>query len=220
MCGRFTQDIDDDDLEMLYGVDASAVPSLTTRWNGAPTQDFALCRVGRSGVREAAVHRWGLIPAWARDSKIGARLINARAESVDTKPSFRNALRNRRCLVPARGWFEWQRVGGTKRPWWISLRNDLFSFAGLWDVWDRDGEAIWSFTILTCPATDLLQPIHHRQPSIIPKDRYEEWLGPGPVSPDLLTVVRRPRTGPFNTRRVGPQVNSVTNDRPEILQAV
>ncbi len=220
MCGRFTQDLDGDDLETLYELNARDLPVLVARWNGAPTQEFALCRVASSGLREVALHRWGLVPAWAKDSKIGARLINARSESVDIKPSFRNALRHRRCLVPASGWFEWQKVGNEKRPWWISLGDDPFSFAGLWEMWDRGGGPIWSFTILTCPATGSLQAIHHRQPSIVPRDRYDEWLEPGPPRSGILDAVRRPRAGPFSMRRVGPQVNNVRNDRPEILRRV
>ncbi len=218
MCGRFTQDVDEDDLEGLFDINAREVPAVARRWNGAPTQEFALCRLNPSGLREVAVHRWGLIPAWARDSKIGARLINARSESVDSKPSFRSALRHRRCLVPATGWFEWQKVGGAKQPWWISLGGQPFSFAGLWEVWDKGSGPIWSFTILTCPAAESLQAIHHRQPSIVPRERYEEWLEPGPVRPNVLDLVRTPRAGPFDTRRVGTEVNNARNDRPEILR--
>lgn len=220
MCGRFTQDIEDEDIESLYDINALELPSLAKRWNGAPTQTFAVCRSSPSGAREVAIHRWGLIPAWARDAKFGARLINARSESVDSKPSFRNAFRRRRCLVPANGWFEWQRAGGAKQPWWITRAGGPFSFAGLWEVWNRGSGPVWSFTILTCPATESLRAIHHRQPSIIPKERYGDWLGPGPPDRGLLDLVRTPRAGPFDVRRVGPEVNSVRNDRPEILRAV
>ena len=220
MCGRFTQDIDEDDLESLYDINALDMPALTRRWNGAPTQEFALCRSSSSGLREVARHRWGLIPAWARDIKIGARLINARSETVDSKPSFRSAYRHRRCLVPANGWFEWQRVGDTKQPWWISLGREPFSFAGLWEVWDKGSGPVRSFTILTCPASKSLHEIHHRQPAIIPRDSYDEWIRPGPPHPGLLDLVREPLDGPFEARRVGTEVNNVRNDRPEILQPV
>ncbi len=221
MCGRFTQDLDDDDLDDLYELNSRpAAAELKSRWNGAPTQEFALCRTGPSGHRELAAHRWGLIPSWARDPKIGARLINARSESVDSKPSFRNAYRHRRCLVPANGWFEWQRIGAAKQPWWISVGGEPFSFAGLWEVWNKGAGPVWSFTILTCPATEALSEIHHRQPAIIPRDRYEEWVGAGPPHPRLLDLVRTPRAGPFDCRRVSTDVNNPRNDHPDILRAI
>ena len=220
MCGRFTQDIDDDDLDDLYELDARTEQTeFKARWNGAPTQQFVLCRTDPSGRRELAVHRWGLIPSWARDPKIGARLINARSESVNSKPSFRDAFRRRRCLVPANGWFEWQRAGGAKQPWWISLGGEPFSFAGLWEVWNKGADPVWSFTILTCPATDALKEIHDRQPAIIPKESYDDWLRPGSPGPALLDLVRTPRAGPFDCRRVGTLVNNPRNDNPDILQA-
>ena len=169
MCGRFTQDLDEEELIDLYDLD-SAEPrqALRSRWNGAPTQEFALCRMDHTGRRVLAQHRWGLVPPWARDPKIGARLINARSESADSKPSFRSAFRRRRCLIPANGWFEWRAAAGVKQPWWISLEGGPFSFAGLWEAWDKGGGPMYSFTILTCPATESLKAIHDRQPSIIP----------------------------------------------------
>ena len=221
MCGRFTQDIDDGDLDDLYGLHfAEAAPGLASRWNGAPTQQFALCRATPDGERELAVHRWGLVPAWAKDLKIGARMINARSETVDSKPSFRSAYKRRRCLVPANGWFEWQREGAAKQPWWISQGGEPFSFAGLWEIWNKGGGPVWSFTILTCPASDALRHVHHRQPSIVPRGRYEEWLNPASPSQSLLDLVRVPLKGPFDCRRVSTAVNSPRNDRPEILEPV
>lgn len=219
MCGRFTQDLDEDSLDDLYELNASPVPSdFRTRWNGAPTQEFVVCRTGPAGQRELAVHRWGLVPSWARDPKFGARMINARSETVTSKPSFRVAIRKRRCLVPATGWFEWQRANGKKVPWSISYRGQPFSFAGLWEYWNRGERPIWSFTILTCPASDALNSIHHRQPAIIPRHQYRAWLAPGPPGPALLDLVRTPRAGPFECTRVTPAVNNPRNDFPEILR--
>ena len=221
MCGRFTQDLDEEELVDLYDLDlAEPGQEVRSRWNGAPTQEFALCRTDHAGHRVLARHRWGLIPAWARDPKIGARLINARSESADTKPSFRTAFRRRRCLVPANGWFEWQPAEGFKRPWWISLGRRPFSFAGLWEVWDKGGGAVYSFTVLTCPATESLRAIHDRQPSIIPPDRYQEWLDPGTQHPRLLELARSSCAGPFDCRPVSREVNNPRNDFPEILDPV
>ena len=218
MCGRFTQDVDGDDLVELYELDPSPPHhELRRRWNGAPTQSFAVCRTDLFGQRVLAEQRWGLIPAWARDAKIGARLINARSETADSKPAFRTAFRRRRCLVPANGWFEWQTVGTRKHPWWISQSGDLFSFAGLWETWDRGGGRVDSFTVLTCPAAESLQWLHHRQPAIIPRDRYAEWLDPGAPLASLLKLVRSPQPGPFDCRQVGTAVNNARNDFPELL---
>lgn len=221
MCGRFTQDVDGDDLVDLYELDSlSPQVELRKRWNGAPTQSFAVCRTGLDGQRELAAQRWGLVPAWSRDAKIGARLINARSETVDSKPAFRGAFRQRRCLVPANGWFEWQNDGSRKQPWWISRGGELFSFAGLWETWDRGGGRIDSFTVVTCRAGPAMQWLHHRQPAIIPRDRYREWLDPATREPELLALARTPLPGPFDCRRVGPEVNSARNDFPELLAAV
>ena len=219
MCGRFTQDLDGDDLADLYGLDAAETqPEFRSRWNGAPTQDFVLCRADSDGRRTLAVHRWGLIPAWARDPKIGTRLINGRAETISSKPSFRGAIRHRRCLIPATGWFEWQRKATAKQPWWISLGGRPFSFAGLWEVWDRGDGPIASFTIVTCPAARSLAEIHDRQPAILPVERYQEWLERSTPLSRLLALAQTPHTGPFQCLRVRSDVNNPRNDYPEILR--
>lgn len=221
MCGRFTQDFTDEHLDSLFELeDAAPHPEIQSRWNGAPTQDFAVCRTDGDGCRVLAVHRWGLVPAWARDPKIGARLINARAETVASKPSFQSAFRRRRCLVPTNGWFEWQRTGAGKQPWWISLGGEPFSFAGMWETWARGGAAISTFTILTCPAAESLGAIHHRQPAIVPRQRYREWLDPRAPLPMLEALVQVPYAGPFACRRVGNAANSARNDYPELLRPV
>ena len=221
MCGRFTQDVDGDGLVDLYDLGSfSPRFELRKRWNGAPTQVFTVCRTGPDGQRELVAQRWGLVPAWSRDAKIGARLINARSETVDSKPAFRSAFRQRRCLVPANGWFEWQNDGSRKQPWWISRGGALFSFAGLWETWDRGGGRIDSFTVVTCRAGPSMQWLHHRQPAIIPRERYCEWLDPAAREPELLALVQTPLPGPFDCRRVGAEVNSARNDFPGLLAAV
>ena len=221
MCGRFTQDVDEDDLVDLYDLDAGReIATVRSRWNGAPTQSFAVCRADSSGGRALGSHRWGLVPAWARDLKIGARLINARSETVDSKPAFRTAFRHRRCLVPATGWFEWQKSASGKQPWWISFGGEPFSFAGLWEIWDRGDGPVHSFTILTCPSSPSLRWLHARQPAIVPRTRYGEWLDPASRHPPLLEMARTPHAGPFDRRRVSKAVNYVRNDSPGILRPV
>ncbi len=215
MCGRFTQDLDDEVLVDLYGLEEDGAGiEAGRRWNGAPTQTFALCRLHPSGQRELALHRWGLVPPWARDPKIGSRMINARSETVDSKPSFRSAFRRRRCLVPANGWFEWQRTSRGKQPWWIAAEGGPFSFAGLWEYWNRGGDPLTTFTVLTCPASEEIRDIHHRQPAVVPRDMYRTWLDPTMNLGALLDLVRTPYEGPFERWRVSSAVNSVRNDQP------
>ncbi len=145
-------------------------------------------------------------------------LNNARAETVHTKASFGAAFRSRRCLVPANGWFEWQRTGHGKQPYFLALPDELpLSFAALWERWDKDGESLESFTIITTKASPELADIHHRQPAIIDPDRFDAWLDPeAPVS-RLLDLVREPRASPYERRAVSTRVNRVGNDDPDIL---
>ncbi len=221
MCGRLTQDIDGEDLTDLYGLDESGIATAPKRrWNGCPTQEFAICRLGQDRTPSLAIHRWGLIPPWARDPKIGPRLINARAETVDSKPSFRAAFARRRCLVPTNGWFEWQKTGAGKQPWWISMGGGPFSFAGLWEVWNRGQGPVSSFTILTCPAAGSMRWLHHRQPVIVPRSKYPDWLAPSAPAADLLAMAQNPLDGPFEFRRVSRRVNNARNDSPDVLAAV
>ena len=149
MCGRFTQAAPGEVIAELF--DLPEVPKLTPRYNIAPTQDVAAVRAGVEGGRVLVELRWGLIPSWAKDRSIGSRMINARAETVADKPAFRAALRSRRCLVLADGFYEWQRLGARKQPYFIGLRNGgPFAFAGLWERWAPNGsEPIESTT--GCP---------------------------------------------------------------------
>ena len=158
------------------------------------------------------------MPSWAKDSKIGVRLINARAETVHTKPSYRAAFRSRRCLVPANGWFEWQRTGNGKQPYCLAhAGGSQLSFAALWERWDKGGESIETFTIITTKASPGLADIHHRQPSIIDPARFDEWLDPTSPPMRLLELVREPRAGSYEKRAVSTRINSIRNDDPDIL---
>jgi putative SOS response-associated peptidase YedK len=155
-------------------------PELEPRYNIAPTQPVAAVRPA-SGGRELSFLRWGLVPSWADDPGIGSRMINARADTVATKPSFRNAFRQRRCLIPASGFYEWKKTGdATKQPYHICLRNDQpFAFAGLWERWEKgDGPAIESCTIITTEANELLAKVHDRMPVILRPEDYDRWLDP------------------------------------------
>ena len=219
MCGRFTQMMTWRELYELY---AMAEPLETTdpqpRYNGAPTQDFSVCRLDEHGNRVIARLRWGLVPRWAKDIRMGARMINARSETVHEKPAFGAAFRSRRCLVPADGWFEWQRVGQRKQPYFLSLTSGSpLSLAGVWERWSRGAEALESFSIITTAADTPLLDIHHRQPAIINPEHFSAWLDGGASVDTLLDLARNPRAGPYETRAVSTRVNSVRNDDLDIL---
>ncbi|MXY96426.1 MAG: SOS response-associated peptidase [Gemmatimonadetes bacterium] len=223
MCGRLSQNLTWQQIYTLYTLPVSA-PRLDPqpRFNGAPTQDFALCRLDESGMRSMSVLRWGLVPFWAKDIKIGARMINARAETVQEKPAFRSAFRTRRCLIPANGWFEWKRTGptgGGKQPYFLALESGSpLSFAALWEQWGRGGEHLETFTIITTEASSALVDIHDRQPAVVDPDDYIDWLDPGTPAETLLEIIGTPHEGPYEIRPVSDQVNRVANDTPDILK--
>jgi len=168
--------------------------------------------------------RWGLIPSWARDRSIGARMINARAETVAEKPAFRVAFRHRRCLVPMSGFYEWKKEAGRKVPYFIHLLNtDAFAAAGLYEFWaGKDGEGpIESYTIITTEANEMIRPLYERMPVILPPDDYEAWLDPDNNEVEGLKARLKPypaeemRAYPISSR-----VNNVNNDGPEIIEPV
>ena len=145
-------------------------------------------------------------------------MINARAETVKGKPAYRAVFRARRCLVPANAWFEWQGNRGARQPWYaVLVDGSSLSFAALWERWDRSGDGLETFTIITTEACEGPADIHHRQPAIIRPDRFGDWLDPASSSEQLLGVVRRPCAGPFEKRPISTQVNSVVNDDAAIL---
>jgi putative SOS response-associated peptidase YedK len=176
MCGRFAQKSPAKKIAKQFKVEE--VPPLAERYNVAPTQ--MILGIREEGVtREATFFKWGLVPRWAKDPGIGNKLINARSETVEEKPSFREAFRRRRCIIPADGFYEWKREGGRKQPFFFKLKDERpFGFAGLWDRWEgEDGKVINSCTILTTEANDVLRPIHDRMPVILHPEDYGRWLG-------------------------------------------
>jgi putative SOS response-associated peptidase YedK len=214
MCGRFTLFDSDKILSKEFGV--SSIPLLSPRYNIAPSQPVAAIRATPAGSgRELALLRWGLIPSWSKDPAIGSRLINARAETVREKPSFRNAFRRHRCLIPANGFYEWQRQERGKQPYFVRMRNErLFAFAGLWDRWeDPDKGGIETCTILTTAANTILAPIHDRMPVILPQTQYARWLDPAAVDTDSLAplLVPFPPEDMFASP-VSPRINSPNID--------
>ena len=214
MCGRFTLFEADKVLSKEFGV--SGVPPLSPRYNIAPSQPIAAVRTPHTGTgRELALLRWGLIPSWSKDPAIGNRLINARAETVQEKPSFRNAFRRHRCLIPTNGFYEWQRQERGKQPYFVRMRDGrVFAFAGLWDRWESsDKDVIETCTILTTAANTVLDPIHGRMPVILPQAEYARWLDPTLKDTDALS----PLLVPFPPEEmlaipVSPRVNAPSTD--------
>jgi putative SOS response-associated peptidase YedK len=192
MCGRFTLFEADKILSKEFGV--SGFPAQSPRYNIAPSQPVAAVRAAPAGTgRELALLRWGLIPSWSEDPAIGSRLINARA-TVREKPSFRNAFRRHRCLIPTNGFYEWQRQERGKQPYFVRMRDErLFAFAGLWDRWENPDEGvIETCTILTTGANAVLAPIHDRMPVILSPAEYARWLDPALLNTDSLAPLLVP----------------------------
>ena len=191
MCGRFAQRTDARKLAKEFKV--REVPETKPRYNIAPTQDILSIRQAED-EREAVFLKWGLIPSWAKDASIGAKLLNARSETVTEKPSFREAFKKRRCIIPADGFYEWQRTGGKKQPYFFHLHDERpFGFAGLWEKWKgEDGQVLETCTILTTEANKVLRPVHNRMPVILHPEDYEMWLADDARKIDLIKELLRP----------------------------
>jgi putative SOS response-associated peptidase YedK len=222
MCGRFTLRTPSAALGEQFG--GEPLPELHLRYNIAPTQMVAIVRIAPdTSVRQWQMVRWGLIPSWAKDASIGNRMINARAESVADKPSFRAAFRRRRCLIPADGYFEWQKTGSAKQPYYIRLDDERpFAMAGLWERWlnPATNEPLESCTIITTQANPLTQPIHDRMPVILGMADYEMWLDPEMQNPERLGILLRPFEGPsLRADPVETYVNSPRNDDPRCIKS-
>jgi putative SOS response-associated peptidase YedK len=220
MCGRFTLTRSAVEIAEHFGL--GSAPALAPRFNLAPTQEAAIVRVKSSGERVLELRRWGLVPPWAKDPAQGARMINARVESVGERPAFRDALRRRRCLVPADGFYEWQGRAGRRRPHHATLpAGGLFAIAGLYERWHGPGgEVIDSFTLLTRPAQGAVAALHDRMPLIVDPAGYAAWLARDGMEPTALLAALPEALGAgLVIRPVGPRVNDVRNDDPECLAA-
>lgn len=181
MCGRFTLRTPVEEIAEIFGVEDVGGLDLPPRYNIAPTQPVAVVRrSGEDGRRKLALLRWGLLPGWVKDPADWPTLINARAETLHRRPAFEDALRFRRCLVPADGFFEWKREGGGKQPYYVRAADGApLAFAGLWERWTgEDGEPVESCTIVTTGANELVRPLHDRMPLILGPDARERWLDP------------------------------------------
>ncbi|MDQ0287366.1 putative SOS response-associated peptidase YedK [Desulfofundulus luciae] len=215
ICGRFTLTVAPEAISKTFRVPCS-IPYFP-RYNIAPGQAVPVIVGGESG-RLLKVMRWGLIPHWAKDASIGSRLVNARTETVLSKPAFRDSFRfRRRCLVPADGFYEWKREGKRSTPYRIVLPDkEVFAFAGLWDRWDSSEESVFSFAIITTEASESMKEIHSRMPVILSvEEEYGEWLEAGDFN--TLRKLLRPYEGRLHIYPVSRLVNSPKNDMPELI---
>jgi len=227
MCSRYFLDADGNIIAYTFRVPVQP-DRIRKRFNIAPTQEAPVVRVDREGNREIAMLRWGLVPFWAKDLKIGTSMINARSEGIEAKPAFREAVKSRRCIVPATGFFEWQgERPGRKQPFAITVPEmHLFGFAGLWERWKQPGgapngdrvehgEPVETFTIITADANESVARIHDRMPVILPMDAIDTWLT-GP--PNEARALLKPWAGTVDLRAVGTFVSNVNHEGPECLQ--
>lgn len=228
MCGRFVSASPPDEIARYFG----AVPpesALKENYNVAPTNQVYAVRAD-DGHRAITLLRWGLIPSWAKDTKIGSRMINARSETAPSKPAFRSAFKRRRCLIPADAFYEWQKLEGVKakQPYCITrIDGEPLVFAGLWEQWapkDEDGNwiesgRVESCTIMTTDANATMSPVHDRMPVMIPANRWDDWLDPA-TDPQLLVPLLVPGPdGLLALRKITTAVNSVRNNGPHLLEA-
>jgi len=215
MCGRFAFYSPSEATAALFG--ASSATEVVPRYNIAPTQFIAAVRNDEQNVPELAMLRWGLVPFWAKDPSIGNRMINARAETVAEKPSFRNAYKKRRCLVLADGFYEWRKEGDGKTPYFISLADGSpFAFAGLWEDWNSkdSDESLQTTAIITTAASDFMAQLHHRMPVVMLPAQAERWLG-GDM--DLLAEVID-NSPSFQAWPVDRKVNNARNEDPALIE--
>ena len=220
MCGRFAFYSPHEAVTRLFGVASAA--DVEPRWNIAPTQYIAAVRAGDGGRRALAMLYWGLVPSWAKERSIGARMINARGETLREKPSFRNAYKRRRCLVLADGYYEWQRSGGVKQPFFISLASgEPFGMAGLWESW-RDpatGEPLESCCIVTTAPAASVAHVHDRMPVIIPAGAHAEWIDAANADVERLDRLLVPWAADgLVARPVSRRVNDARNQGADLVE--
>ena len=229
MCGRYALYTPIEAVARLFGVSELHAHDVEARYNIAPTQEVPIVRrspypaaeAGAEAPRELALARWGLVPFWAKDPSIGNRMINARGETVAGKPAFRNAFRKRRCLVPADGFFEWQKTPDGKQPWFIrDASGEPMALAGLWELWDppEGGEPLASCTIVTTTANEFMRSLHDRMPVILDPAAQAAWLDPAAGKDDLEPLLAPAPDGVLEAWPVSRRVNSPFNEDSSLVE--
>jgi putative SOS response-associated peptidase YedK len=221
VCGRYRRTTRGEELAKLYGVAIPLARDVPISWNIAPGQDVLTLRFNaETGKRSLDALRWGLVPHWAKDPKVGHRLINARSETVDKTPSYRQAFTRRRCLIPADGFYEWRREAGRKVPFHVQMRNGLpFTLAGVWEGWQDRENAEWLRTcaILTCPANEIVQCAHNRMPVILDPEQHAAWVGE--EESHFLKAFLVPYPAERMTMwETSPRVNSARQNDPSLIE--
>lgn len=217
MCGRYTLTADAESIQLAFQlncVDGWSSP----RFNIAPSQQVAV--ISNRESKALSFMKWGLTPSWAKDPKIGNRMINARSETAAEKPSFRSAFKRRRCLIPADGYYEWVKQGVKKAPMYIQhAEREIFAFGGLWESWKQpDGNWLNTCAILTTEANEKIRPIHHRMTVIVEPEDYATWLAPRALTPaEWLPMMAGPMSDQLKFYEVSTQVNSPVNDNPTVI---
>ena len=218
MCGRYLITTAPEAMRRLFRYREQ--PNFPARYNVAPTQPIPIVRL-HEGQRQFALVRWGLLPAWVKDPRAFSLLINARGDSVNDKPAFRNAMKRRRCLIPADGFYEWSEQGGRKRPYVVRPADgEPVAFAGLWECWTGpNGEEMETAAIITTDASRDLHAIHHRMPVVVPADAFDFWLDCRNVDALTAAALLVPaREGFFEAYEISTAVNRVANDTPAVLE--
>ena len=221
MCGRYSETVDPMELAAVLSIDLCTY-EFTPRTMIAPTQTAPVI-LRENGRTELRSMRWGLIPHWADDEKIGSKLINARSETAAQKPAFREAWRQRRCLIPADGFYEWKREGKAKKPMLITANpGGLFAFAGLWETWKQpDGSWLLTCAIITTSANEFMTSIHDRMPVILPREFEASWLDPEEQDTAMLSELLLPYDSDrMEGYEVSTLVNSPRNNFPEVIEPV
>jgi len=219
MCGRYATTRSEADLSDLFDA-VDVTEGLGPSWNVAPTDPVPLVRVSAShdGKRVLDTARWGLVPPWAKDLRGGAKMINARSETVATSPAFAPSFARRRCLVPADGWFEWVRTGKERQAYYMTPADgSALAFAGIWAPWGP--EKVLTCSVLTAAARGGLAKVHDRMPLILPPDRWSEWMAGDGKPDELLQPMTDAALAAIDVRPVGPAVGNVRNNGPHLLDA-
>jgi putative SOS response-associated peptidase YedK len=222
MCGRFALATEKHILEMLYQLEIRSDFDLMPRYNIAPSQKIPACRLSlQHGKRELVNLKWGLVPFWAEDDKIGSRMINARSETAAEKPSFREAFKKRRLLIPVSGFYEWKKEAEAKQPYYICRKDGKpFSLAGLWELWNKGGTPLESCTILTTEPNELLAPLHNRMPVIISPETYGHWLDPDTDSTTIQEMLAPYPSEELTAYPVSTLLNNPANDSPDLIKTL
>jgi putative SOS response-associated peptidase YedK len=225
MCGRARLSSDVSEIKLVFSIPPERLaPNFAASWNVAPTDTLPIVRYdGRAGQRDLGLMRWGLVPFWAKDIKVGFSNINAKAESIDTRPAFREAFQRRRCLVPLDSFYEWKKIGKERQPYAVALADHrLMAMAGVWESWrSPDGERLRSFAIVTTAANALLAPVHDRMPVILGAENWPLWLGEAFADLARLKALLVPY--PANEMIIWPvdrRVGNVKNNDPSLIEPI